>query len=259
MKDLSNENVIHIKNGDIQYLQFKKLLEHKDKLQHCFTLKDLDFRKKLKDDANYIKICNSLNLDYKNIVKPQQAHTNIVELVNEGNVSFDYQNVDGLITNVDGRIISLVYADCTALLLYDPVKSVIGNIHSGWRGTVQKIGKIAVEKMVSEYGCNPKDIICCIGPTIRKCHFEVEDDVKKIFMESFNDESIIEKTQIIDGKQKYHIDAVSANIKMLKSCGLQPQNIIDSGICTVCNSDSFHSYRAHRENAGRNAAIMCLI
>lgn len=259
MEDLSNESVVHIRKDGIEYLQFRRLLEYKEKLKHCYTLKNLNFRHKPKEDENYKKVCKALDLNYENIVHPHQTHTNIVEVVDEESDSSDFDNVDGLITNKNNKILSLSFADCTALLLYDPIKNVIGDIHSGWRGTVSKIGKVAVEKMISEYGCNPEDIICCIGPTIRKCHFQVEDDVKDLFLNAFQDESIIRKDKIIDGKQKYYIDSVKANIKMLKNCGLKEENIIDSGICTVCNSNSLHSYRAHKSNAGRNAAIMCIV
>lgn len=171
----------------------------------------------------------------------------------------NFDEVDGLITDKKNKALSLYFADCTALFLYDPIKNVIGDIHSGWRGTVQKIGMVAVQKMQEEYNCNPEDIICCIGPTIRQCHFQVEKDVKDLFMQAFNDESIIKVGEVVDGKQKYYIDAVKANINMMKSCGLKEENIIDSGICTVCNSDILHSYRTEKQNAGRNAAIMCLI
>lgn len=258
MKDLSNENVVHVKKNGIQYLQFKRLLEYNDKLKHCFTLKNLNFRDKKADDENYKKICEALDLDYKNIVAPKQTHTNVVKIVDKDNISADFEEVDGLITNEKNKALALKFADCTAILLYDPVKNVIGDIHSGWRGTVNKIGKIAVEKMIKEQGCNPQNIICCIAPTIRKCHFQVEEDVKDLFMDAFNDESIVKKDKVISGKQKYYIDSVTANIKMLKECGLKEENIIDSGICTVCNSELFHSYRAEKENAGRNVAIMCM-
>ena len=125
----------------------------------------------------------------------------------------------------------------------------IGNIHSGWRGTVKRIGEVAINKMVQEYGTNPSDLICCIGPTIRNCHFEVEDDVKKIFENTFRDNQIIEGHGVIDGKNKYHIDAVKAITEMLLDCGLKSENIIDSGICTVCYNNLLHSYRSEKENA----------
>ncbi len=258
MIDLSNENVIHVKKGDIQYLQFKRFLKYSDKLQHCFTMKNLDFRNKKRDDQNYQIICRELNIDVQNIVRPQQAHTNIVEHVDYQNKSNTFSNVDGLITNLKDTALSLVFADCTALLLYDPTKNVIGNIHSGWRGTVSKIGKTAINKMIEEHNCNPDDIICCIGPTIRKCHFRVHADVKEKFEKVFG-KSIIAPAGMQDGEETFMVDVVGANIKMLKECGLRDENIIDSGICTVCNNELFHSYRAHKDLSGRNTAIMCLI
>ena len=116
--------------------------------------------------------------------------------------------------------------------------------------------------MKEAYGTDPKDLICCIGPRIGKCHFEVQEDVKEIFEQAFIESKLIgeaiEKGRIEDGKQKYHIDTTLLNKEMLLQEGLQEENIIDCEICTVCHSDKFHSYRAKRENAGRNTAIMSL-
>ena len=123
--------------------------------------------------------------------------------------------MDGLLTNKKDIVFSLGYADCTPLFLYDPVKKVIGNIHSGWKGTLQRIGQNAVKKMIKEYNCNPKDIICCIGPTIRKCHFEVDQDVRDLFYEEFKNYSQIH--DIIQKKDvKYYIDTVRLNKLMLQ-------------------------------------------
>lgn len=259
MKDLSNENIIHQRNGDIQYLQFKKLLEYKDKVKHCFSVKPFDFRSKRKEEECYRLLCTAIDLDNNKIVSPQQVHGNSVKVAFEDSMSCDFPDCDGLITSSKNKVLSLVFADCMSLILYDPVQNVIGDIHSGWRGTVKKIGQEAIRKMIEEFGCNPENIICCFGPAIRKCHFQVEEDVKNMFLEAFNDDSIIEVGPVIDGVQKYYVDSVMANKKMLIECGLKPENIIDSGICTVCNQDLFHSYRAHKENAGRNTAIISLL
>ena len=111
--------------------------------------------------------------------------------------------------------------------------------------------------MKKEFGCNPNDIICCICPSIRKCHFEVEKDVKEIFEEEFkelkyNDEIIEETIQ----NKKWHIDTVLINKMILKEAGLKEENIIDSGICSVCNSQLIHSYRAEGENYNLNTAVI---
>lgn len=257
--DLTNENIIHVKNGDNEYLQFKILLKYSDKLTHCYTLKPLDFRNKSKEDENYISISNSLGFDNLKVVMPIQTHTNVVKVAYEDSVSMDFNEVDGLITNVKNKVLASVSADCISILLYDPVKNVVGNVHSGWKGTVNKIGKVAIEEMQRAYDCKCEDIICCICPSIGQCHFEVEDDVKELFMKAFNDESIIKKGKIIDGKQKYYIDSVLTNKKMFESLGLLPDNIVSADICTVCENELFHSFRCGKDMAGRNAAIIGLV
>lgn len=251
---------------------------------------NLDFLTKNPNlDESYNKICGALNIQKENIVGPKQNHTDCIKNVenmpeksnfledkvdisaksnsfkNESNLSnkMEYlENVDGLLTNKANINLMLTFADCTPILLYDPVKNVIGNIHSGWRGTVQKIGQKAVCKMVEDYGSMPANIIACIGPCIGKCHFEVDEDVKENFEKTFNylgrNDDIIEKNKIIDGKQKYHIDTTLINRLILEEVGIKPENIIESGICTVCNSKYMHSYRAMGNNAGRNATVISL-
>jgi len=260
MKDLSNKNMIHIKNRDAQYLQFKKLLEYKDKITHCYTMKCCDYKED--DGKNYKMLYEVLKLNYDKLVRIQhQIHSNFVEKVDNENEI--HTNVDALITNKKEISLSLRFADCTPIYLYDPVENVIGNIHSGWKGTVQKIAVEGVKKLIEEYGCKAENIIACIGPAIGKCHFEVDEDVKEIFENTFSymniSDKIIEKGQIKEGRQKYFIDTNLINRKMLEEIGLKPENIIESNICTVCNSDLLHSYRVDKENSGRNTAIIGLI
>lgn len=268
MKDLSNENVIHIKSGDIEYLQFRRLLQYKDKITHCFTLKNLDFysNKNFYDNKdkileNYKKICEKINLNANNVVRPLQTHTNCVKNIYNENGIFpkELENVDGVITNQKNKILSLIFADCTPIFLYDPVNNVIGNVHSGWKGTVNKIGKVAIENMINNYASKPEDIIACIGPTIRSCHFEVDADVKDMFEKAFKASQITELGEVKQGKQKYYINTVLANIIMMKELGLKSENIIDSGICSVCEKSFTHSYRVCGENAGRSTSLISLI
>lgn len=261
MLDLSNENVIHIKDGNVEYLQFRKLLEYKDKLQHCYTLKTNNKDYKEVNENNYKELYESLNFDYEGFTKIEyQAHSDLVEIVEDKNQFFN--NIDGLLTNKKGISLSLRFADCTPILFYDHVKNVIGNIHSGWKGTVQKIGQKGLIKMINEYECDAKNIICAIGPCIGKCHFEVGEDVKDIFENTFSYlgdlSNIIKKGDIKEDEQKYYIDTTLINRKLLEEVGLPSNNIIESNICTVCKKDYMHSYRADKEKSDRNTAIIGL-
>lgn len=264
--NLSNENILHVRKNGIEYLQFKRLLQFNN-LINCYTLSanNVDFIRKFPEEntdilkASYKKICSALNIKIENIVRPKQTHTDCIQIVEK--TSDKFEDVDGLITNKKDIDLVLTFADCTPILLYDPINKIIGNIHSGWRGTVQKIGQKAVLKMIKEYGSKPENIIACIGPCIGKCHFEVEDDVKNIFEQTFSYlnrifDIIEEQKELVRGKKKYHIDTVLINRLILQECGVKPENIVESNICTVCNSNLMHSYRAQKENSGRNITVL---
>ncbi len=268
MKDLSNKNVIHIKKDNLEYIQFKKLLEYKN-IEHCFTLKPLDFagnasyeEQKEKVQNNFKILSEEFEFDIKNICRPKQTHTDRVEKIEDGDEGIyveKFDNVDGLVTNKKEKVLVLGFADCTPLLFYDPIKNVIANTHSGWKGTLQIIGVRTVEKMKKEYGSKPEDIICCIGPHIRKCHFEVDEDVKDLFYNKFKDlKGIDEIISYNKEKNKYYVDTAKINKQILLDIGLREENIIDSNICTVCNQDICHSFRAEKELSGRAATIIYL-
>lgn len=259
----SNSVIIQKEHNGTEFIQFKRLLEFPN-LKHCYTLRKNGINIQVKNEDSeqlidsYKKVSKALNIDWKTIVKPHQTHTDRVEIVED--VNKEFSEVDGLITNKNNIMLCTTSADCTSLIMYDDNKKVVGDIHSGWRGTAKKIAKKAVQKMIDEYGSDPKDIICAICPCIRKCHFEVEEDVKEIFRRKFEYtgrlSEIIETGRVVDGVQKYNIDTVLINKIILEEAGVRRENILDSGICTVCNSKEFHSHRADRENSGRNGAFV---
>lgn len=278
MKDLSNENVIHVKKDGIEYLQFRKLLEYSDIVKHAYAIGlDKNFRTARAKNAtpltpeeyekavnDYKNLANFIGIDYINIVKPNQAHTKNIKIMTEKvNMSApdfnlqEYAETDGLVTNKTNIALATTNADCILLLFFDPVKKVIANVHSGWRGTLQRISIEAVNKMKDEYGCNPEDIICCICPSIRKCHFKVHKDVQEPFYNEFKDLKEIDEIIVpVEGEDRWAIDTVKINQIILEQAGLRKENIIDCGICSVCNSDLIHSFRAEKEGYGLETALI---
>ena len=273
--DLSNENVVHIKKNGIEYLQFRKLLEYEDIITHAYSLvKDyrtekvnkekLDDKKYEEVMNNYKQLCQDIGCNYINIVKPNQNHTDKIEIVtqktntNKPDIHVEkYNNTDGLVTNKNGLVLATTNADCILLLLFDPVKKVIANTHSGWKGTLQRISVKTVEKMKKEFGSKPEDIICCMAPSIRSCHFEVEREVKDEFVKEFQDIDLKEEwiKETMENK-KWNIDTIKINQILLQEQGLKPENIVDSGICSVCNSELIHSYRVEKENYSLNTVLI---
>lgn len=287
MKNLTNDQVVHVIKENVQYLQFRKLLEYENIITHAYSLGlDVNFRtansegpvKRMNLPINsYKNICKEIGSSYIRAVKANQSHTNNVKIVsskiNKCEPDFnleEYKNTDGLITNKKNLLLSTTNADCILLLLFDPVQKVIANVHSGWKGTIKRIVVNAIKKMVNNFGCNPENIICAICPSIRKCHFEVEEEVKEQFENEFKDLigfNFVEKNKlrtikmndIIEEKvknEKWNIDTVLINKIIMQNLGLKPDNIVDSGICSVCNSNLIHSYRVEKEKYGLETALI---
>ena len=293
MKDLSNKNVIHVKDKAIEYLQFRKLLEYEDVIHHAYALGlDVGFKTTTVNQKpatpermelareSYKKLCRCMGSNDTHIVQANQNHTDIIKIV-QTKINVDAPDFslteeaieDGLITNKKNLALATTNADCILLLFFDPVKRVIANIHSGWRGTLQRISIKTVRKMIKEFGSQQQDIICCICPSIRKCHFEVDKDVKDMFEKEFfdlknvkfidiekeNQEKTIQLTDFIEEKvenTKWNIDTVLINKIILQQEGLKPENIIDSGICSVCHSDRIHSYRIEKKDYNTETAVI---
>ena len=213
-----------------EYIQFKELKNHND-IIHLFTKKPYNFSKITSTEENikkeYEKIEKEVNFNFLAIKKPIQTHTNIVKVLTKENLNDDFQDVDGLITDLKGVALVTSLADCQGILLYDPIKKIIGYIHSGWKGTLNV--------------------------------FEVDKEVVHMFYENYNKiDDYVMKGDIKQGKQKYYIDTISINVNSMKELGLLEENIHCSNICTKCHSDKYHSYRTDHDKSGRKIALICL-
>ena len=209
-------------------------------------------------EKNYEIFCEKIGVDPKNLVFTKQTHTNNVIVVSEKDrgIGFsrpEFSDIDGLVTNCRNVALVTQFADCTPLLFCDPVKKVIGSAHSGWRGTVKRIGAETVKVMVEKFSCNPKDIIAAIGPNIRNCCYEVDDAVYDEFSKAGFDNSRIFTPK---GKGKYMLNLSLANKIILEEAGIREENIDISDICTCCNSEEMFSHRANGTKRGNMAAII---
>ena len=146
-------------------------------------------------DENYRRIAACLESDVSCFVCSDQTHTDNIRIVGPQDMGKgtiypkDYHDVDGLITDQRGIVLGTFFADCVPLFFVDPVKKAIGMTHSGWRGTVQKIGKKTVRMMQEQYGSNPADMYTAIGPSICQSCYEVSGDVIDRVKEAFPEPS----------------------------------------------------------------------
>lgn len=214
-------------------------------------------------DENFRKIGAAIGFSVENLVLTDQTHTNHVRVVTSEDrgkgfdKERDYADVDGLVTNVPGLVLAAFFADCVPLFFVDPVKRAIGIAHSGWRGTVEKIGSKVVQKMSGQYGSKPADLIAAIGPSICPDCYEVSEDVALEFLHNFpkEAENIVKK-----GKRegKYQLDLWHANRCVMTEAGILPENISMPGICTCCNKEFLHSHRGNHGNRGNLGAFLML-
>lgn len=253
---LDSENVKYISGERADYLTFPVLKKYPE-LGAAFAIRGTKgyHYEPTSAEANYAGIAAELGVPVDSLTMPFQKHTANVAECRDG--VKEYIDTDGLITNLRNNVLCTKVADCISLLLYDPINHAIGNIHSGWRGTLQKIATNGVRKMVEVYGTNPAELICVICPNIRQDHFEVDLDVYELFKEVYPE--IIDDVTFRRGI-KYHIDTTRCNTWLLEQEGVKAENIIDSGICTACHADLVNSFRGNVEDEKqfRNLAMIWL-
>lgn len=217
------------------------------------------------DDENSVKenfriMADTLKMPYEDMVLSDQTHTVNVRIVTQKDKGKgiirpkDYSDVDGLITNVPDIPLVTFYADCVPLFFLDTVKKVIALSHSGWRGTVNKMGYVTVKTMEREYGSRPQDIIACIGPSICQKCYEVSKDVADEFQQAFNSSEMFYSKK----NGKYQLDLWKANEMVLLEAGIDISHIENRRICTCCNSEQLFSHRASGGKRGNLGAFMML-
>ena len=229
-----------------------------------YSSMNLSFTRGDKEEAvkeNYRRISSAMGFAMENIVTSDQTHTANVRRVTEedrGNgitKPRPYKDVDGMITNVPGIVLATFYADCVPLYFVDPVQKAIGLSHSGWRGTVSKIGKITVEKMSEEYGTRPEELYAAVGPSICQKCYEVSEDVAEEFRRVFDPKywnALFYKKE----NGKYQLNLWEANHIVLLESGIPEDHISMPNLCTCCNPEFLFSHRASKGKRGNLGAFL---
>lgn len=211
---------------------------------------------------NFRRVADALGTVPDRFVFTDQTHTDHVRVVTEADAGCGltrertYHDIDALVTNTPGLVLSVFIADCVPVAMVDPVHRAIGLAHSGWRGTVSEISGKTIEKMTACYGTDPADLVCAIGPSICRDCYEVSEDVAVKFQEEFP----LHISEIMDAKGggKYQLDLWAANRVVLEEAGVRSENIEVTDICTMCNPDRLFSHRATHGKRGNNGGFIML-
>lgn len=227
---------------------------------------------------NYEIITNVLGVEYDSVVMSDQTHTVNVRRVTKADRGLgltrakEFFDTDGLITNAEGVTLVTFFADCVPLYFVDTVNRAIGLSHSGWRGTINEMGKVTLLRMNEEFGTNPKDVVCAIGPSICQDCYEVSEDVAIKFIDKFGEDSGVvteqklyyERLKLCQPKNdqpregKYQLNLWKANQIILEEAGVLSENISVTNVCTCCNSSLLFSHRATQGKRGNLAAFLAL-
>ena len=273
----SNETKVPVQKqaGTMEYLTFPAL-EETGVVRHLFTTRtggvstgdcatmNVSFTRG--DDPaavseNYRRICAVLEADPADVVVSVQTHTTNIRHVTAQDRGKgllqpqDYTDVDGLITEVPGIVLVCMFADCVPLYFVDPVKRVIGLAHSGWKGTLHRMGAHMVQAMRDTFGSDPADLVAAIGPSICRDCYEVSEDVATGFAEQFDGTDVVTEGRI---PGKYQLDLWLANRLILEQAGIPRTQISVTDICTCHNPAYLFSHRASNGKRGNLGAFLML-
>jgi len=253
-------------SGDVRYYQFGSL-QHSDVVQAVFTrqggvspapyaslnlsISTGDARENVA--ANRRRAFRALGREPESIADLWQVHSADVVVV-DSPLGEDGRSpkADALVTDRPEVTLLLRFADCVPILLFDPVRRVIGVVHAGWRGTLLKAPAVAVKTMAEHYGSRPADILAGIGPSIGPCHYAIGPEVVEQTRTAFGTEA----DPLLIPNHSYHLDLWAANALALRQAGVEQIEI--SAMCTACRTDEFFSHRGEQAQTGRFGALIAL-
>lgn len=208
-----------------------------------YTLKNYGNTKAMEKES----FIRDFELGDRKIVSGYQVHSKNIQVIKDIDKLY-FEGTDGFITDRKDVVIYTKYADCLPIYFYDPMKKVIGLVHSGWKGTYEEIGLEAVKLMEENYNSNREDIIVAFGIGISQKNYEVGEEFLQQFSEKFSPELVEGSFLKKDGK--LYFDNQKFNYLNFKINGIKKENIITNEFCTY-GDERFHSYRRDRENSGR--------
>lgn len=186
--------------------------------------------------------------DLDGLIYIRQTHSDNVITYHKGEdeAVFREKEGDAIITSQKNIAVGVFTADCTPVLLVDKTRNVVAAVHSGWKGTYKSITLKTIKKMISEFSCKVQDIEVFIGPHIKKCCYEVSEELKEKFIKEKNN---ILESELFNGR---NLSMEACILSDLKKCNIDDKNITILDECTYCSKGiKLHSYRRTNGDYGR--------
>ena len=216
---------------------------------HLFTTRDLTLRQ---DPREWEAVAHSLAVPVNRLLLIRQVHGTAVAAVRRDNAApWGTPEADIIITDDPSVAIGVRVADCAPVLLFDRRQNVVGAAHAGWRGAASAAARRAVTALSETFGSDPADVTAAVGPCLGSCCGEVGPEVVEAFRAGGADDASIARWFTAGAGDRSFLDLERANRDQLERAGVRPAAIYTSGLCTKSHGERFHSYRAHRDKAGR--------
>ena len=206
--------------------------------------------------ANRAKAFGLFGRQNDTVVHAHLVHGSAVARVTQSNNGTWMEHFDAIITNEPGCALTMNFADCTPILLVDPVNHAIGLGHAGWQGTVVDLPGAMVRAMQQQFGSNPAELLAGVGPCISWQNYEVAEPLVSEVQAAFAEWELLLNKPGEKGNGRYHYDLPEANRQRLLQAGVQQIEL--SGLCTADRTDLFFSHRAERGKTGRFGSIFVL-
>lgn len=203
--------------------------------------------------ANRRRAYGLYDRDTDSVVHAHLVHGDDVARVTRADDGTWASRVDGIITDEPGCALTMNFADCAPIMLYDPDRQAIGLGHAGWKGAVVDLPGALVRAMQRAFGSRPRTLLATVGPCIGPCCYEVGHDVITAVQDAF-DQS--DQLLVNNSGPRPHFDLPAANHRNLQRAGVR--HIELSGLCTACRTDLFYSHRAEEGRTGRFGTILML-
>ena len=203
-------------------------------------------------DRNQYELALHLDYSFESLIHMNQVHRDKIVSINDSTEVGEIPICDAVMTQEKNRPLMVMVADCIPVLIYDPVQEAIAAVHAGRAGIFTEIIPKSIKKMQKNYGSKEKDLLIVLGPSIHQCCYEVGADIRDLSVNSGYGYAIR------SDRGRYYLDLISIANKQLEACGIENKHIEISSLCTACNTDTFYSYRAEKNNCGRFAGVIML-
>lgn len=203
-------------------------------------------------EENHRRVFAALEIERDQVVSPYQVHGAAVRWVDETHAGTVQEATDGLLTATPGLALFFRFADCVPVLLFDPMRRVVGLAHAGWRGAANGVIAAAVAAFTRHAGSRPADLWAGIGPAIGPCCYRVGEDVAAAVAHACPPGSQVVRQE---GEDLY-LDLPGAVQAQLAAAGVGQVEM--GNLCTSCRSDEWFSHRASHGRTGRFGVFIML-